>query len=174
MSGPRRLLPVVARSVALAGAILVAAVLTGCRPHAAIQRDTLLVRSVPATVEVRVRSVPGLGAVLTDGAGHTLYMFPPDAGSRASCTGPCTGTWPPLACRTSHPTAGGGVNGSVLATRPDPNSGARIVTYAGYPLYRYAGDTTAGTANGQGLFLDGGPWYALTPAGNPITVDPPR
>ena len=114
--------------------------------------------------------MPGLGTVLTDGAGHTLYMFPPDAGSRVSCTGPCAGTWPPLATSTTHPAGGVGVDSSLLATRPDPNSGARIVTFAGYPLYRYAGDVTAGTANGQALFLDGGPWYALTPAGNPVTT----
>ncbi len=157
----------------LIAAVLAVTMLTGCGNKAA-QRDTLLVRSVPATVVVQARTILGLGTVLTDAAGHTLYMFPPDAGSRVSCTGPCAGTWPALATRSSHPTAGAGVNGAVLSTLPDPNSGTRIVTYAGYPLYRYAGDTSAGTANGQALFLDGGPWYTVTPAGNPVTVDGPR
>lgn len=146
----------------------------GCAARSAPERDRLLIRSVPVTVTVQARPVRGLGTVLTDDDGNTLYMFPPDAASRVSCTGPCAGTWPPLATRSRRPTAGPGVNGAVLATVPDPNSGARIVTYAGYPLYRYAGDTTAGTANGQALFLDGGPWYALTPAGNPVTVAPER
>jgi hypothetical protein len=53
---------------------------------------------------------------------------------------------------------------------PDPNTGARIVTYGGYPLYRYAGDIDPGSANGQGLFLNGGPWYALDPQARPITT----
>jgi hypothetical protein len=33
-----------------------------------------------------------LAHVLTDADGHALYMFPPDAGSRVGCTGPCAGT----------------------------------------------------------------------------------
>jgi hypothetical protein len=59
-----------------------------------------------------------------------------------------------------------------LSTVADPNTGARVVTYAGYPLYRYAGDLAAGTANGQALFVDGGPWYVLDPDGQPVTTDP--
>ena len=146
--------------------------LAGCGARHAATRDALLGRSVPATVSVQTRRVPGLGTVIADADGRTLYMFPPDAGSRVSCTGPCAGTWPALATTSTRPTAGPGVNASVLGELPDPNSGARVVTYAGYPLYRYAGDTMPGTANGQGLFLDSGPWYALTPAGNPITTTP--
>lgn len=156
----------------LSAAVLTASVLAGCGGHHTPRRDELLVLSVPAAVRVLTHRVPGLGTVLTDPDGRTLYMFPPDAGSRVSCTGPCAGTWPALATTSRRPTAGPGVNASALAELPDPNSGAQVVTYAGYPLYRYAGDTTAGTANGQGLFLDGGPWYALTPTGNPITIAP--
>ena len=151
---------------------LLTAVLAGCAGHHATARDGLLARAVPDEVEVFTHRVPGLGTVLADADGRTLYMFPPDAGSRVSCTGPCAGTWPALATISTRPTAGPGVNASVLSELPDPNTGADVVTYAGYPLYRYAGDTTAGTANGQGLFLDGGPWYALTPAGNPVTSTP--
>jgi predicted lipoprotein with Yx(FWY)xxD motif len=152
-------------------AVVLAAALTGCGAGSG-SGDRLLAQSTPATVSVRVGTVPGLGRVLTDAQGHALYMFPPDAGSRVSCTGPCAGTWPPLAMTGTHPTAGQGVDRTLLATRPDPNTGGHLVTYANYALYRYAGDTTAGTANGQGLFLNGGPWYVLTPAGNPVTSDP--
>ena len=162
------------RVVVVLGAVLVLAcgLLSGCTGHRAGARDGLLVASVPARVSVQSRFVSGLGTVLTDARGHTLYMFPPDAGSQVACTGPCAGTWPSLSTTGAHPVAGAGVNAGALATRPDPNSGDLIVTYAGYPLYRYAGDLIAGTANGQALFLDGGPWYALTPAGNPVTTTP--
>ncbi len=68
--------------------------------------------------------------------------------------------------------AGPGINPADLGTLVDPNSGAAILTYTGYPLYRYAGDLGPGTANGQGLFLNGGPWYALSPGGNPVTTVP--
>jgi predicted lipoprotein with Yx(FWY)xxD motif len=126
---------------------------------------------VSTTVTLTVHPVAGLGSVVTDGQGRTLYMFPPDAGSRVSCTGPCAGTWPPVVIASNHrPSGGAGIDVGEIGTVPDPNSGAKIVTYAGFPLYRYEGDAAAGTANGQGLFLDGGPWYALTPAGQPITA----
>ncbi|WP_375498376.1 hypothetical protein [uncultured Jatrophihabitans sp.] len=128
---------------------------------------------MPDHVTVTTRQATGLGTILVDSRGHALYMFPPDAGGRVSCTGACAGTWPPLVVSSGvKPTATGGVNSEVLSTLADPNTGARIVTYSGYPLYRYAGDVRAGTADGQALFLNGGPWYVLNTAGNPITTDP--
>jgi predicted lipoprotein with Yx(FWY)xxD motif len=100
-------------------------------------------------------------------------MFPPDAGGRVSCTGACAGTWPPLAIKDgARPSARPGVNPQLLGSLPDPNTGGRIITYSGYPLYRYAGDVDGGTANGQALFLNGGPWYVLDANGQPITTDP--
>jgi predicted lipoprotein with Yx(FWY)xxD motif len=136
-------------------------------------RDPTLPQQPAAAATVTVISAPGLGPVLADGAGRALYMFPPDAGGRVTCTGPCAGTWPPLAItRGNRPAAGAGVNAQLLGTLPDPNTGGLEVTYAGYPLYRYAGDVDRGTANGQSLFLNGGPWYVLTPDGQPVTTDP--
>lgn len=130
----------------------------------------MLVQPVPAHVTVATRDLPHLGTILVDGSGRTLYMFPPDARRRVTCTGACAGTWPPLAVADgSQPTAGPGVSASELSTLADPNTGARIVTYAGYPLYRYAGDVRAGTAHGQALFLNGAPWYVVTPDGEPVT-----
>ena len=140
--------------------------------HPATRGDALLQLPVPRQVHLDVHHVDGLGSVLTDGQGRTLYMFPPDARRDVTCTGACAGTWPPLVIgRHDTPHAGAGVRQDQLGTLPDPNTGARIVTYAGYPLYRYAGDVTAGTANGQGLFLNGGPWYVLNPAtGQPVSA----
>jgi predicted lipoprotein with Yx(FWY)xxD motif len=147
---------------------------TGCAPSSSSDAaDELLNQQVPSRVVVTTRQIAGLGRVLTDGSGHAVYMFPPDAGSRVSCVGACAGTWPPLAIKDGkRPTAGGGVNQRDLSTLADPNTGARIITYTGYPLYRYAGDVSAGTANGQALFNNGGPWYVLDVDGQPITTDP--
>jgi predicted lipoprotein with Yx(FWY)xxD motif len=156
-------------------AVLIAGtVLAGCSSSASTGKgDALLVQRVPAHVTVTTTRLPKLGAVLTDSAGHPLYMFPPDAGSRVSCVGACAGTWPPLAIAdAAKPTASGQVNPLDLATLTDPNTGAKVITYFGYPLYRYAGDVRPGTANGQALFSDGGPWYVLSADGQPVTVDP--
>lgn len=158
----------------LAAALLLAGLLTasGCS-QATMSRDALLSIPVPTQVTVGVRTIAGLGAVLTDDQGRTVYMFPPDAGSRVSCTGPCAGTWRPFVVAPGHaPAAGPGVQRADLSTLHDPNTGARIVTYNGFPLYRYAGDVSPGTANGQDLFLNAGPWYAVDPGGQPITSTP--
>jgi predicted lipoprotein with Yx(FWY)xxD motif len=164
----------VRRSWLVPAAALLAVLVAGCSGSAVSHRDSLLQIPVPTQVTVQAQSIAGLGTVLTDAQGHALYMFPPDAGSRVSCTGPCAGTWPPLVIAAGHqPTAGtGGINAQDLSTLADPNTGARIVTYGGYPLYRYAGDVTSGTANGQGLFLNGGPWYTLNPNLQPVTTVP--
>lgn len=153
---------------ALAGCLLLVGCGTGSQAAAG---DPAVTQKPAATATVRLISVPGLGAVLADGGGHALYMFPPDAGGRVSCIGACAGTWPPLAVKDgATPKAAAGVNGHLLGTLRDPNTGGRIVTYGGYPLYRYAGDVTAGTADGQALFLNGGPWYVLDANGQPITA----
>jgi predicted lipoprotein with Yx(FWY)xxD motif len=42
------------------------------------------------------------------------------------------------------------------------------VTYAGHPLYRFAGDTKAGQTNGEGSMAFGAGWYVLRPDGHRI------
>ena len=79
--------------------------------------DPLLVQSVPAHRIVDLNRIGPFGEVLTDSDGHALYMFPPDAGSRVTCTGPCAGTWPPLTiAANAQPSAGVGVNAQLLGT----------------------------------------------------------
>ncbi len=153
--------------------IVAAALLAGCSSSSSSHpRDALLRVAVPSSVTVDLRTVAGLGAILVDSNGHTLYMFPPDAGSRVSCTGACAGVWPPLVIKDGNkPAAGPGVTAGSLSTLADPNTGQRIVTYLGYPLYRYSGDLEPGQANGQALFNSGGPWYVLHADGQPVTVE---
>jgi len=161
---------------AAAGVAAVAAVvgLTGCGSSGSgSTRDALLDLPVPSSVTVTTRTVAGLGTILVDGAGRALYLFPPDAHSHVSCTGACAGIWPPLVIADGHhATAGRGVRAAELGTVADPNTGARAVTYAGYPLYRYSGDLAAGDARGQALVNSGGPWYVLSPDGKPIVTHP--
>jgi predicted lipoprotein with Yx(FWY)xxD motif len=152
-------------------AVMLAAVLVtaGCGSSSPSARDPLLQLPVPAHVTVQTATVKGLGVVLVDGQGQTLYMFPPDAARRISCTGGCLGTWPPvLIALGAKPTPGGAVPAGELGTLASPATGGAIVTYGGHPLYRYAGDLTAGSANGQALFSDGGPWYVLGADGQPV------
>jgi predicted lipoprotein with Yx(FWY)xxD motif len=66
------------------------------------------------------------------------------------------------------PTAGSGAQAKLLGTTKR-SDGTTQVTYAGHPLYTFAGDTGAGQLNGQGSNGFGALWWAVSPAGATIT-----
>jgi predicted lipoprotein with Yx(FWY)xxD motif len=107
-----------------------------------------------------------LGKIIVDSHGRTLYLFEKDQRGRSACSGSCAMYWPPVITR-GKPIAGRGLKSSLLGTIRRAN-GARQVTYAGHPLYRYALDTKAGQTNGEGLQDFGGGWDVLSPAGKKI------
>jgi predicted lipoprotein with Yx(FWY)xxD motif len=113
----------------------------------------------------------GLGKVLADGRGHTLYLFEKDKNGMSSCNGACLAYWP--AVRTaSKPRAGAGVRSSLLGTTKR-SDGRRQVTYAGHPLYTFVGDKKAGQTTGEGLTDFGAAWDAIAPNGRSIEPDAP-
>ena len=107
-----------------------------------------------------------LGKIIVDGHGRTLYLFEKDTRGRSACSGTCAMYWPPVTTRGT-PVAGRGLKSSLLGMIRRAN-GARQVTYAGHPLYRYVLDTKAGQTNGEGLQDFGAGWDALSPAGKKI------
>ena len=119
---------------------------------------------------VSVSNNPKLGKILVDSKGFTLYYFEKDkkGGSTSSCSGACASVWPPLT-GSGAPKGEKGASASKLGTikRSD---GSTQVTYNGWPLYTYQGDSKPGDANGNDFTQFGAQWYALTPAG----VKPPE
>jgi predicted lipoprotein with Yx(FWY)xxD motif len=107
-----------------------------------------------------------LGTILTDSAGRSLYLFESDSSTKSTCSGACAQAWPPLTT-TSTPIAAHGVTADLLGTikRDD---GTLQVTYAGHPLYYFAGDTQAGDINGEGSQAFGAAWDLLDPSGKKI------
>ena len=132
---------------------------------------------MPLFYEVTTASVAGLGTILVSGEGFTLYMFEPDRQSgKSTCYGECENLWPPvlLADGVKTPLAGAGVNVSLLGTTVrtgDPDDLEQI-TYNGWPLYLWHGDSTPGEATGQGLNNAGGLWYVPDANGVPVTASP--
>jgi predicted lipoprotein with Yx(FWY)xxD motif len=111
---------------------------------------------------VRTANASSLGTIVVGPTGRTVYRFLDDHGKHITCTGACAKQWPPLlVAKSAKPTAGAGITASKLGTitRPD---GTVQVTYNGYPLYLFAGDSKTGQANGQGLEKL---WYVLSPSG---------
>lgn len=119
-----------------------------------------------ATVKVAKES--GLGKVLVNSAGHTLYLFTPDHQKKPTCSGACASAWPPLDVK-GKPTGGSGVKSSLLGTVKGKN-GKTQVTYNHWPLYTFADDSAAGQHNGEGLSSFGGTWYAISAAGKEVHV----
>ena len=97
-----------------------------------------------------------VGRVIVDAEGRTLYRFTAEAQGRPVCTGACVKTWPPATVADAH-----GLPAHV-ATVKRPDGGGMQLTYDGHPLYRYAGDKSAGDANGEGV---DGQWYAVKAGG---------
>jgi predicted lipoprotein with Yx(FWY)xxD motif len=121
--------------------------------------------SAARAARVQVRSGP-LGRYLVDGRGRSLYLFEKDRGGRSACYGSCASVWPPLMA-TGHVARGAGVSAAKLGTVAR-RGGGREVTYAGHPLYFYAGDSRAGQLKGEGLNQFGAPWDIVAPSGRGI------
>jgi predicted lipoprotein with Yx(FWY)xxD motif len=121
-----------------------------------------------SSVKLATRSLPGVGVVLVNGQGRTLYTFAPDKGKSVTCTGACAAIWPPLAIASGQKaSAGGGVKASLLSSDANP-AGGQVVTYDGWPLYLYVADPHAGTDHGQGINSSGGLWYVISPSGQVV------
>jgi predicted lipoprotein with Yx(FWY)xxD motif len=105
-------------------------------------------------------------ALAADGRGRTLYLFEADRGSISACSGTCARAWPPVTT-AGRPVAGPAVSASKLATAPQPD-GTSGVTYAGHPLYTFAGDTAPGQTAGQGSNAFGANWYVVSASGQAL------
>ncbi len=115
------------------------------------------------------------GHYLTDGAGRPVYAFTTDLrasdgeGAQLSCTdADCVEAWPPVTIAGTAE-AGAGADADRLGTAGDATQ--QIVTYDGWPLYRFASDAEAGEPQGYGVAAFGGEWRLLTPAANALATD---
>jgi predicted lipoprotein with Yx(FWY)xxD motif len=121
----------------------------------------------PATVGV---AKTGLGNILVDSQGRTLYLFKADKGTTSACSGTCAVAWPPLRAH-GRPTVGSRAKRSLIGSTAR-SDGKPQVTYNGHPLYLYVDDQKPGDTNGQGVKAFGAKWFALTPGGTQISSRP--
>lgn len=97
----------------------------------------------------------GLGSVLVDAKGMTLYTFDRDTTpGKSACNGPCATNWPPLMAAADSKTMG---DWTVIAR----DDGSKQWAYKGKPLYAWSKDTKPGDTTGDG-FLNGA-WHAAKP-----------
>jgi predicted lipoprotein with Yx(FWY)xxD motif len=122
--------------------------------------------SSSSTAPVVTTKKTSIGTFLVGPSGRTLYLWEADKGSKSTCNGACAAAWPPLKA-SATPKAGSGVNMSLLGTSKR-SDGSTEVTYAGHPLYYFAGDGAPGQANGEGSDNFGAEWYVVSTAGKPL------
>jgi predicted lipoprotein with Yx(FWY)xxD motif len=126
----------------------------------------------PAARESRAATVglrrTNLGSILVNSSGRTLYEFTRDRTNKDSCAAlrGCPEAWPPLKA-SGRPTAGPGVKASLLSSLSLPGGGKQV-TYAGRPLYTYAGDGGPGETSYVGFKSFGGIWYAMNARGQAV------
>jgi len=111
----------------------------------------------------------GLGRVLVDRRGHTLYLFEKDRNGRSACSGKCATFWPPL-ITSGKPRVIRGARASLIGTTKRAD-GRLQVTYNHHPLYTFVKDTKAGQTNGEGVAAFGAEWYVVSTAGHKIDKD---
>ena len=96
----------------------------------------------------------------------TLYYLTGDTkGHVCEHARPAPGFWPPLTVKSLHTKVmkGKGIIGKLTVFKR--SDGKFQVTLRGKPLYRFAGDSAKGQANGEGISSFGGTWHAMPAAG---------
>jgi predicted lipoprotein with Yx(FWY)xxD motif len=104
----------------------------------------------------------GLGTVLVDAEGLTLYGLTDDTDGIPTCDGACADAWPPLTVDSAGLPAGLDADLYRVVERSD---GTFQLAAGEWPLYGFAGDAAPGDTNGQG---SGGVWFAVAPDGSLI------
>jgi predicted lipoprotein with Yx(FWY)xxD motif len=133
------------------------------------------------TTKLIAKQIPKMGAVVTDEKGFVLYRFDADTPNptTSNCNDKCTQVWPVLTTADGNLPQLEGVDPALvkMIKRPD---GVSQVVLGNWPLYRYIGDTKAGSWKGQGV---GGKWWVsdqkgkknltCVPTSTPTAVAPP-
>ncbi len=103
----------------------------------------------------------GLGDIVMDVDGNSVYSFVPDAQGESTCYDQCETNWPVVGELGS---VGSSLDAGLLGTTTRTNGDVQA-TYNDWPLYYFAGDSAAGDTNGQGV---NDVWYVIDAEGNAI------
>lgn len=127
------------------------------RDSGATAGSSTTAKAAPADIKI---AKTGLGDVLVDADGHTLYAFTKDSAGTPTCQGDCAKAWP-AALVSAQPVLGEGLDSAVVTTVSTPDGKTQLKA-GKWPLYRFSGDSAPGDTNGQG---SGGLWFVVTKDG---------
>ena len=149
--------------LAFAAIALVALVVAGCGGG---DNQATASNAAGGSSTIGLSKIGGLGKVLVDSQGRTVYLFEKDTGPKSTCFGACATEWPPVTT-SGKPSAGKGVTVSMVGTTKR-SDGTTQLTYNGHPLYLFEADQKPGDATGQNVDAFGARWYVLSPAGDKV------
>jgi predicted lipoprotein with Yx(FWY)xxD motif len=147
--------------LALLAVVAAAAVVAACSSSGTSSTSGSTSGSSPAAATAGSLKTATIGGatVLTNANGFTLYSFAPDTPTKSNCNGTCAQNWPPL----KGPATASGVTGTFGTIKR--SDGSTQASFDGHPLYTFAGDTSPGQNNGNGLNAAGGLWHEITTSG---------
>lgn len=136
-----------------------------CVGAAALAGGTLAVLSAgaaSASTATFTSSNAGAFTELLTANGRSVYVLATEKGGTLHCTSAaCLKDWHPyeVASTVKSVTRSAGVKGTFGFVKR--TSKLKQVTFNGYPLYTYSGDTTKAHTNGEALDEFGGRWYLV-------------
>jgi predicted lipoprotein with Yx(FWY)xxD motif len=162
------------RGIAVAAAAGLLAACGGAGTHAAGGKAHL--PGASHRVVVSARKLPGVGTVLVNRSGKTIYSPQQEAHGKILCTGSCLSFWLPVPAGAGAALkAASGVTGALgTIHRPD---GQTQLTYNRKPLYTFQLDLAPGQAHGNNFTDHFGStsvtWHAITTSGSPAGTGQP-
>ncbi|MGO8877176.1 MAG: hypothetical protein ACLQNG_15600 [Acidimicrobiales bacterium] len=117
------------------------------------------------------RKVGQYGEVLANSAGRSLYVLSTESKAKLHCTSKaCLVNWPPLlVAKNATITFGRGVKGKISHVA---RGSKWQVTYNGWPVYTFLGDSGPGQSNGEKIHAFGGTWYLVHAAARTNATTP--
>jgi predicted lipoprotein with Yx(FWY)xxD motif len=158
--------------VAVPFALGVLALAAACTPYGtSTAASSASVPAPPAAGTLIAPASTGLGTILVNAEGRTVYDIANDAGGMSTCNGACARTWLPVAAPGVLPGLLPGVPAQVGSTQR--SDGTQQLTVAGHPVYTFVGDEAPGQTNGDGIRLNGGLWSVVSPMGSSLAAAGP-
>ena len=160
-----------ARTISALGAGLAAvALLAAC--SSSYKSGGSATTNAAAEGALTTHEVSGIGTVLADSRGMTLYTADQEAGGTITCTSACLQFWKPTTAAST--TAPPGVT-ATIGTVPRPDGQAQL-TYNRAPLYTFTPDSAPGDAKGNGVKDSFGnnhfTWHAVVITSSGATSSP--
>ena len=139
----------------------IAVAISGCGGSGSSDTEASSKAEASGKAVIQLNPVPGIGLVLANSSGKTLYRSTHDIRQNGltACNGACAETWQPE-LTAGVPNAGpGGIEAVKLGTMKRKD-GSTQATYDGWPLYTYAREGPR-ESKGVGVITGAGTWFAL-------------